>query len=192
VAPIRTFLAVELGDAMRAAAAEVARRLRGRAGAERVRFVRAENLHVTLVFLGDVEPPLAVEVAERARAEAAALAPFELRLGALHAFPTERRARVVALALEPEAPLEALAGAVARGAAAAGVALEERAFRPHLTLARLDGSRFPEAGGIAPKPAAMTVHEVVLFRSQLRPGGSQYTPLERIPLGGNQSPQSQP
>jgi 2'-5' RNA ligase len=191
VEPIRAFFAVELADATRAAAADVVRRLRGRAGAERVRFVRAENLHVTLCFLGEVDPALAHDAAARARTETTALAPFALALGALRAFPSPRRPRVVALELEPEAPLAALAAAVARGAAGAGLALEERAFRAHLTLGRIGDGRFPEAGGIDAAPAPMTVREAVLFQSRLGRDGSRYTPLERIALGGNQSPQTQ-
>jgi 2'-5' RNA ligase len=192
VEPIRAFLAVDLGDETRAAAADVVRRLRGRAGAERVRFVRAENLHVTLRFLGDVDPGRTGEIAARVRAEISAIAPFELRLGALHAFPSERRARVVALALEPEAPLATLAAAAERGVVAAGLPPEARAFNGHLTLGRIQGGRFPDAVGLTPAPAPMTVREIVLYRSQLGPGGSQYTPLERMPLGGNPSPQTQP
>lgn len=188
--PIRAFLAIDLSDEARAAAAELVRRLRGRAGSERVRWVRPENLHVTLRFLGDVDPARTREIAARVRGEVAGIAPFELRLGALHAFPSERRARVVALAVEPEAELAALAAAVERGAVAAGLPPEARAWNGHLTLGRIPDGRFPEAGGLAAAPAVTAVREVILFRSQLGPGGAKYTPLERVALGGSRSPQN--
>jgi 2'-5' RNA ligase len=134
----------------------------------------------------------------------ARLRPFALRLGSAGLFPTPRRPRVVALGLEPAAPLEELAGAVERAVVAEGFAPEERAFRAHLTLGRVTarprsgraasrrraesgpphGRRFPSVAA-APLPAEeFAVEEAVLFRSELSPAGSRYTPLERIPLAG--------
>lgn len=182
---IRAFFAIELGDAARRAAAELARWLREAPGGEGVRWVRPEALHVTLRFLGDVDPARAAPLASRARLELAALSPFVLRLGPAELFPTPRRPRVVALGLEPAAPLEALAAAVERAVVAEGFAPEPRAFRPHLTLGRVRDRRFPSVAA-APLPAQeLAVRESILFRSELSPGGSRYTPLERIPLGAS-------
>jgi 2'-5' RNA ligase len=187
VEPIRAFLAIDLSDEARAAAAELVRRLRGRAGSERVRWVRPENLHVTLRFLGDVDPARTREIAARVRGEVDGIAPFELRLGALHAFPSERRARVVALAVEPEPELAALAAAVERGVVAAGFEPERRPFNGHLTLGRVRGRRTPLLRGGCEAPS-FAVDAFVLFRSEATPAGSHYTPLERFALGGSASP----
>jgi 2'-5' RNA ligase len=90
------------------------------------------------------------------------------------------------LGLAPEAPLAALAAALERAARAAGFAPEERSFKAHLTLGRVVGRRAPSLEGVAsPEPAPFPVSEIVLFRSVLGPGGSTYTPLERIALGGS-------
>jgi len=181
---MRAFLAVELPDPARRAVAELVRRLRGRPGGEGVRWARPETLHVTLRFLGDdVAPEAAGPLARRVGAEVAEIAPFELRLGPVHPFPTPRRPRVVALDVEPPVPLAALAAAVERGVVAAGLPSEPRPYRGHLTLGRLRGRRFPDASDLAPPPAPLPVREVVLFRSELGPDGARHTPLAQLPLG---------
>jgi len=212
--PIRAFFAIELGESARRAAADLARWLREGPGGDGVRWVRPEALHVTLRFLGDIDPARAGALASRARLEVAALRPFVLHLGPAELFPTPRRPRVVALGLEPAAPLEELAGAVERAVVAEGFAPEERGFRAHLTLGRVQTARpqqakraarrsraecltagsspavssqdrrFPSVAA-APLPTEeFAVEEAVLFRSELSPAGSRYTPLERIPLAG--------
>jgi 2'-5' RNA ligase len=98
----------------------------------------------------------------------------------------------VILELTPEAPLAELAAATQRGAVAAGFPPEERRFRAHATLGRLRDGRYPDAAGLPPPPPSPgAVREVVLFQSQLGPGGSRYQPLERMPLGGQVSPHNQ-
>jgi 2'-5' RNA ligase len=159
--------------------------LRARPGGDAVRWVRPENLHVTLRFLGEIAPERQTPLAAQVRAQTAALAPFALRLGALASFPPARRPRVVVLELAPGEPLAALASAVERGVVAAGFAPEARAFRGHLTLGRVrEGGRPPSLAALAVPPVAFDVTESVLFASELHPSGSRYTPLERVPLGG--------
>jgi 2'-5' RNA ligase len=159
--------------------------LRARPGGDAVRWVPPENLHVTLRFLGDLEPARVASLAAHVRAQTAALAPFALQLGALASFPPGRRPRVVVLELAPEAPLAALAEAVERGVVAAGCAPEPRAFRGHLTLGRVrERGAPPSLAELTVPPAVFEVTESVLFASELHPSGSRYTPLERVPLGG--------
>jgi RNA 2',3'-cyclic 3'-phosphodiesterase len=184
---MRLFFAVEPDAGARRAAAALVAPLRARTGARSVRWVREENLHVTLRFLGDVEPTRVPELAAAVTAALAPLAPFALRLGPPRAFPT-RRPRLVVLDVEPPEPLAALAAAVERGVVAAGFPPEPRPFRAHLTLGRVKGP------GRAPRDLDVTVPdtapgqtfdvtEAVLFRSELHRDGARYTPLERIPLG---------
>jgi 2'-5' RNA ligase len=182
---IRAFFAIELGEAARRAAAELAAVLRERPGGDAVRWVRQENLHVTLRFLGDVEPARVASLGAQVRAQTAALAPFALRLGALASFPPGRHPRVVVLELAPEAPLAVLAEAVERGVVAAGCAPETRPFRGHLTLGRVRERETPPSLTSLTVPAvAFDVTESVLFASELHPSGSRYTPLERVRLSG--------
>lgn len=196
---IRAFFAVELGEGARRAASEVARALALAPGGDGVRWVRPEGMHVTLRFLGNIDPERIPSLVGRVGEETAALDSFRLELGAVRAFPSPRRPRVVALELAPEAPLVELAGAVERGVVAAGFEPEARSFRAHLTLGRVKGrfalpqraapERSPGEGRrtvTAPVTAegeAFEVTEAVLFRSQLHRSGARYTAIERVPLG---------
>ena len=190
-ATIRAFFAVDLDTSARAAAAEVANELRLAPRGEGVRWVRPEALHVTLCFLGQIDParvgPLTTNVAK----QVAPLAPFRMQLGAARLFPQARRPRVVILDASPEEPLAALAAAVDRGAVASGFETEERPFRAHLTLGRVRGRDFPAvASSGVPEGTACDVAEVVLFQSELRNEGSRYTVLERISLAGREAASS--
>jgi 2'-5' RNA ligase len=99
-------------------------------------------------------------------------------------FPNARRPRVIALVLEPAAPLAALAAAVERGAQAAGFAPESRRFRAHCTLGRVPPrGRFPDVTVPVTVPDfTLDVREAVLYRSDLEPAGARHTALERLPL----------
>lgn len=202
MALLRTFFAVELGDAARAAAGEVVRALRRFPSADGVRWVRGEALHVTLRFLGATDPAAIPALARDVCAQVAAVPAFTLALGAVQLFPSPRRPRVVALHVHPEAPLAALARSVEAGVVAAGFAPETRAFRAHLTLGRVLSDRasarralgpaaLPTDAAPPPPPSPFPVREAVLFESRLGAGGSTYLPLVRLPLGGSYHPQDE-
>ena len=93
---------------------------------------------------------------------------------------------MIALDVAPEALLGELATAVECGVVAAGFEPEQRGFLAHLTLGRVRGRELPDVAAVAPPPPApFEVVETVLFRSDLGREGAQYTPLERIALGGS-------
>lgn len=180
-ATLRAFLALELSPGARRAAAALVDRLRTAPGGDRVRWVRPENLHVTLRFLGNVGRDRVPALAQGVRGEVSGLAPFELRLGA----PGWLSGRVVFLEIEPREPLVALAAAVERGVVAAGAEPEERPFRPHLTLGRMRRRGRPGVtSAVTAGSDPFAVEEVVLFESRLQPTGAHYTARERIALGG--------
>jgi 2'-5' RNA ligase len=192
---LRTFFALELCDEARSAAGEVIRQLRGRPCGDRVRWVRAETLHVTLRFLGRTAREQVPVLLQHVASQLEAVPPFMLELGEVKAFPSRRHPRVVALGIVPETPVLHLARAVDAGVVAAGFEPEPRAFRGHVTLGRAQsggtgrarsprGDRIPSLDGLADRPATpFAVREIVLFESRLGSHGSIYTPLERIALG---------
>ena len=187
---LRTFFALELCEEAREAAFDLIRELRGRPRGDLVRWVRAETLHVTLRFLGRTARGQVPGLLQHVTSQLAAVPPFLLELGALKAFPSPRNARVVALDLEPEAPVLNLARAVDAGVVAAGFAPEPRRFRGHVTLGRAQSTgrtregRIPSLEGLEPRSTApFSVREVVLFESTLSAQGSIYTALQRIALG---------
>lgn len=186
---LRAFIAVDLPEPVRRAAAEVSRALHSAPGGEGVRWVRPEALHVTLRFLGQIEASRVAALARDVAGAIAGVPRLHLELGAVQVFPTPSRPRVVALGIAPEEPLAALAAAVERGVVAAGFESESRRFRPHLTLGRIRGRAAPDVAAVdPPPPSPFEVKEAVLFRSDLLPQGARYTPLERMPLGGSIHP----
>lgn len=181
-AGIRAFIAIDLDAAARSEAADLVARLRR--PDDGVRWVRAEALHVTLRFLGDIEPGQVSALTRSVADEVAALTPFQMQLGAVHLFPSPRRPRVVALDLEPVESLSELAAAVERGTRAQGFEPEARSFRAHLTLGRLKRGRAPATRGLRAAGVTSAVEEVVLFRSELGRDGAKYTALAHMLLGG--------
>jgi len=200
---VRAFFAVEVGPAARDAAETALAELRRRDAEGAVRFTRPGALHVTLRFLGEIATEGLGGLVTCVAKEAAAVAPFDLGLGALVAFPSAWRPRVLAVEVTPAEPLAAAAAAVERGCVAAGLEPETRAFRGHLTLGRVkrgpararrgpgrvERGRPPRFDDVTlPEHAPTPVRETVLFRSELHPDGARYTPLERIPFGASRDP----
>jgi len=147
------------------------------------RWTPAENLHLTIRFLGHVERGQAEGIAERV--EAAHPAALQLALGEVGSFKRGRLARVVWLGLREGArEIGPLAELVDAESARAALEPESRRYHAHLTLARSrprDGAELPQL------PAAPTLDpwragELVLFQSHLGRGGSVYEPLRVIRL----------
>lgn len=186
----RVFCAIALPPEVRARAAEHIARLRDAVPNVRASWDRAEKLHITLKFLGEIEQGR-VEALVRAAARAAESAPgFDLKLEDAGAFPPRGSPRVLWLGVAD------LSGGLARlharledECAREGFAREERRFHPHLTIARL---RSPEG---ARRLAALhqemgleaqyfSVTKLIVMRSELGPGGSRYTELSQQELPG--------
>lgn len=191
---MRVFCAVELPAEVRARAAEHAALLRERFKEVRASWPRAENLHLTLKFLGEIEESRAALVSAAAARAAGESQPFGLTVEGAGAFPPRGAPRVLWLGVRDESGgLARLHGRLEAECAAAGFEREERPFHPHLTLARLrapQGARplaqFHQEAGF---PAArFSVTELAVVLSELGPGGSRYTPLSRHALGPRQTP----
>jgi 2'-5' RNA ligase len=176
---IRSFVALPLPDEQRARLGayleECARAAPG------FRWVPAANLHLTLRFLGNLEP-------ETLAAVQAGLAgvrgrSFTVALGELGTFGSRSAPRVVWLGVRTGLDeMAELAAAIETVVQAAGVPGEDRPFRAHLTLARA-GSR-PRRPELPPPPALAPwrATELVLYQSRLGPPTPVYVPLARYPL----------
>jgi 2'-5' RNA ligase len=155
-----------------------------------VAWVAAENLHITLKFLGGVETPR-LELVEKALERAVAgAAPFDLTIAGLGAFPTPTRPRVIwAGAVGGKSELVALAGRVERELAPIGFPREERPFSPHVTLGRVREPRRNERLGEALVRTAtdpfgtVRVERLSLMRSDLSPRGARYSELSGHSFG---------
>ncbi len=181
---LRLFVAVEVPDAAKAAAADATAGLRERF--PKARWAPPENQHVTLAFLGQTWPRLEGWVRERIAEAAEGLVAFEVRLDGLGAFRTPSRARVVWVGLHDE-PSGALAGAASavQGALESEFPRDRRPFSAHLTLARSDPPLTLTEGDLAVpvRPIAWRVDRVVLFRSHLQRPAPRYEALQSYSLG---------
>jgi 2'-5' RNA ligase len=175
----RLFLAVFPPPETQAAVAAAADALRAAAPHMPVSWVRRENLHFTLRFLGDCDPAQAGR-AEAALTEAAAGAgAFDAALGGHGAFPSPRHARVLWLGMEAgEGALRSLAGSLEAALAARGFGPADKPFAPHLTLGRVrQGGDWSEVlAAVPPVLLPFRVREAALVRSTLGPGGPEYQP----------------
>jgi RNA 2',3'-cyclic 3'-phosphodiesterase len=189
---MRVFLAVEIDDEVKRCAARVSARLAAAldTGAERrsVAWVAAGNLHITLQFLGEVEPPLVREVADRL-ARPLAVPAFDVALAGLGTFPPSGPPRVVWLGVaEGARSLSTLYREIDARLDGLGFRKDSRPFHAHLTLGRVKaacGQRLRDAIAAAKTADAgrSRVDHVALFESRLSPSGSTYTVVAATPLG---------
>ena len=174
---MRIFLAVFPSAEAQDAAARVIERLRG--DGDGVSWVRRDNLHYTLRFMGELGESGLARVTEAAREAASDHATFTAALGAAGAFPNARRTRVVWLGLAQGGDaLVALARSVEQALRRRGFDAADRAFKPHLTIGRVrhrDEDWTARLAGVAADPSPrFAVDRVSVVRSTLNPKGSIY------------------
>jgi RNA 2',3'-cyclic 3'-phosphodiesterase len=190
VESLRVFCAVELPSEVRAAAAAHAARLRRDFPDARASWVRPQGLHVTLKFIGELEPARLESLTRAAAAAAWKLGPFELSIEGAGTFPPKGVARVLWLGVrDASGQLARLQGRLETASHAAGFPHEAKRFNPHLTVARLRQAKGADELSEAHRrsafgPYTFSVSELVVMRSELGPGGSRYTALSRHALAG--------
>lgn len=182
---IRAFVALEMPDRVRETIRREQRRLK--IELPRARWTRPEGQHLTLKFLGEMPAHRVDSVAQSIGVAVTGRSALTVSLGGSGFFPSSRRPRVAWIGGRADGGAE-LAAAVDAAASSAGFPAEHRPWTLHLTQARLDRGwprsaveRFLEWGRNLDLEK-FVCPEIVLFSSELRPGGAVYTPLERIPL----------
>ena len=156
-----------------------------------VSWIKADRIHLTLKFLGNV-PPEQTEAIQAALLPAAASSPpFQLQPFGCGAFPTIKQMRVVWVGLRgDDKALLALQKSVETALAPLGFEPEDRPFRAHLTLGRVKGRQHQRSLQEALlsrqgfEAEAFDVTELVMYKSELMPQGARYTPLFRATLSG--------
>jgi len=185
---MRLFIAIDLDQAARTAIAVEQARLKKAIGdRSSLRWVHDEQMHLTLVFLGEVpenRAPRLIDTIERPIDQP----PFEASFEGIGTFPLRGAPRVLwigvaAGAQEMIAVQRELAGRVRQ----LEIAVEDRPFHPHLTLARWRESGAADRTRVGDAARATTIARIrvghaTLYRSRLSPSGSTYTPLARATL----------
>jgi len=181
---VRTFVAVEIPDAVRQRIAELQERLKQHRA--RISWTRPGNVHLTLKFLGNVAEERLGAVMDAVERASAGIEPFRARVHQVGGFPNLRRPRVLWVGLDADPRLTRLAGEIDAALGELGFPRETRRFSPHLTIGRVKGSLSREVSEALASTSfdggEMTVAEVVVMKSDLKPTGAVYTALRRAAL----------
>ena len=187
---MRLFVALEIPDQVRDGFAALIAELRGADSSfskSRARWVRPENLHVTLKFIGHVDSGK-LDAIRAALAEVRLDSPVELQFRGLGFFPNGKRPRVFWAGIEASPNLAPLAGEIEARLAKVGISGETREFAPHLTLARFeppgisDGLSAIAQENVAREFGAVRTGEFHLFESKTKPSGAEYARLQSFPF----------
>lgn len=185
---IRAFIAVSMPAEIQSQLKGVIADLKRELGGVPIRWVPAENIHLTLKFLGDISSANLEMLKGILDTAATGCQVFELSVGQLGAFPSKRRPRVIWVGVQAPADLQSMQRVIETETARLGYRREERPFSPHLTLGRT--SRNASSGDVRRLSSvvadfevgflgAARINTISLYRSDLRPGGAVYTRLYR-------------
>jgi RNA 2',3'-cyclic 3'-phosphodiesterase len=188
---IRAFVAVDLDAMSVRRVLRVADRLRMASGAPSASWTAREKVHLTLKFMASLPVDAVAPLGKALGALVDPAAPPQLGTCSLQTFPSVTHASVVVIELgDPDGDLARLATKIDKLSARHGIDREERAYRPHVTLARLkrpyDAGRWinPE---LAEAAGELRASRLALYRSELgaaKDGGSVYVPLATFDYGG--------
>ena len=189
---LRTFIAVEVPAEIRSSVLRLMERLR--ASQAKVTWTKAENLHFSLKFLGDVPANQTAEICSAVQEAVAPFSPFDAVVYRAGAFPSISRPRTLWLGMRDGAEqLELVFQAVERLLTPLGFSREHRAYTPHLTLGRVregsGGSSLKQLTELLRKhedfdAGAMAVGGVTVYSSTLSSAGPTYQALSRAAFCG--------
>jgi len=188
---MRLFFAVKLSDEVNSRIAEAVGRMRSTAAESariRVSWVREENLHVTLKFLGETAEAGLPEVREAGRLAARAASIGEVVARGVGSFPNETHARVLWVGLQDSGGIiPRLAHDLEEHLEKKGFKRDPHGYTPHITVGRVKEGKGAGEIMFPFKRAAFgacAVTELLLMESVLEPGGSRYAVVDRFPLSG--------
>ena len=194
---LRSFLALEIPPGLQRLIADRTAPVRRALPAPLVRWVAEENIHLTIKFLGDVSPANLELLAEALQRETAGLPAFPVQVGGLGAFPNTRRARVLWIGLEAPRELFTLQRLTETVCERLGYEREQRPFSAHLTIGRVGQHAGPAEHARIHQALEQVridllgnpcLDALCIFKSDLRPTGSVYTRLYRLPLAAVPNP----
>ena len=186
---MRLFVALDLPETVRRELRELIEQLRKLC--PDARWVRPEGIHITLKFIGQVDPAktaLISQALEPIRSDH----PVEMQFRGIGFFPNKRRPRVAWCGVEGPLNLAKLAADIEEAVEPLGITRESRAFTPHLTLARIDPEKvrraqiekLVEAAQKFESAAFGSAHgaEFHLYESVTKPSGAEYKRLQSFPF----------
>ncbi len=185
---MRTFLCLPIDRSLAERLAALSREARSRI-ATHASWVACGNFHVTIRFLGEIDPMLTVDLEAACKAVTRTIPAFDLLIDRVGAFPAADRPRVLWAGGEAPPSFCALVARLETALRALGFAGSRPETIAHITLARLKGRSDP---GIVGTIAALSQipdwtlvgDRLVLMESRLTPRGAVYAPLVTLPFTG--------
>jgi 2'-5' RNA ligase len=183
---IRAFIAIEIPVSIQEAIIKQTFRLRQTLGDDLIRWVPAQNMHLTLKFLGDVAASHIDFLKQSVAQIASTSASFDLQIRGFGSFPNSKLPRILWAGIYAPAPLNDLQGSVESASIKLGYKKEDRAFSPHLTLGRvrqnLSSAQLQQIRNAVEQfqlgnIGSARVDSLHLFKSDLAPAGATYTKL---------------
>lgn len=185
---VRAFIAVEIDAAIRAGLTDIQNILKKANG--HVSWVPPQNIHCTLVFLGDVFRPTVDSASGALSQTAAGGKSFEVKISGLGFFGSARSPRIIWAGITESAPLMELQNNITAALLPAGLKPDLKPFNPHLTIGRVRSNRNAADLVRALEKnkdkflGVLSVKRVVLMESRLAANGPSYFPLRSVALGG--------
>lgn len=184
---IRAFIAIELNPEIKAVLNSFENEIKPK-GPPGLRWVKPDQLHLTLKFLGDITPAQVNQLSQVITKVVINNLSFTLQITGAGAFPNWRNPRTLWIGINKSDALTSLFKQLDAEIATLGFSVEGKPFSPHLTLCRVSDYVDPlkvhplqkefDAIPITSLPE-WKVNEVVFFKSRLQPGGSVYTPISK-------------
>lgn len=181
---MRCFIAIEVAEKVKTALAELQKELKG-CNAD-IRWIKPENIHLTLKFLGNVDEKLLDKIKSKLKDTCNRYNGFSLEIKGMGISPDKRRPRVLWVDIRDNNSLTGLQRDIEEGMASIGFKKEDRRFSPHLTI-----GRFRSSAGIEALYDKIQLHKddsfglidvksVSLMESRLKPSGAEYTRIEEV------------
>lgn len=157
-----------------------------------IRWTAPDNIHLTLVFLGEIDEARTEKVCQITKEAVKDLEIFSLSLKGLGVFPEVRRPKILWIGVFGDSMLKLLNQSLFRRLSQAGFTLDDRAFTPHITIGRAQDrklnkeallfclNKFKEA-----EFGKIEIKNIEVMESQLKEGGPRYTVVEKVGLKGN-------
>jgi RNA 2',3'-cyclic 3'-phosphodiesterase len=156
---------------------------KSRLSSENIKWVRTDNIHITLAFLGNTEDEQIENISKMLKTICDGFGEFELTIRGSGVFKSLNDPRVIWTGIEPSEKFKQLNGLINNGLKEKGIKMEERPFRPHLTLGRI---KYMKSGNALrdlietfreAEIQKVPVNEVILYESVLLASGPLYNPI---------------
>jgi len=179
---IRCFIAIDLTESARQYYTHAQNILKKRSNAHTIGWTKPENLHLTLGFIAQLAKSDIDNLIKSLTQYVSNVKTFTMVLRNIEVFPNNHRPYALAIAVAKHEELIMLREKVQQAMRSNAYPIDMRLFRPHITLGRIKGNRYPDLSSLPEEPQTIPVDTIILYKSQGDNSGSNYTLLKSIPL----------